>query len=381
MVPLRRVRVLVDYRPALRARTGLGEYVHELAGALQRTDPAPDLTVFTASWRDRLTAATARAWPRARVVDRRLPVGLLRWAWHHTGWPPIEWLAGPHDVVHSPTPLRLPARRAAQVVTIFDLHFLRHPEQATDVAQRDFARRVRDDVVRADHVIAGSAQAAAAVTAEFGLAADRVTITPLGAPSWADDVRTARAGRPGTSILFLGTLEPRKNVGLLLDAYERLRRRRPDAPPLIVAGAPGAGADLWRHRATTPPLAGHVTLPGYVTEADRRQLLTDARVLALPSLDEGFGLPALEAMACGVPVVVSPAGALPELVGDAGFVVPLGAPDAWATALEACLDDTRAAEAAARGTTRARQFSWAATAAATMGAYRAAMAVRRERRR
>lgn len=380
MVPLRRVRVLVDYRPALRARTGLGVYVHELAAALQRARPAPDLTVFSASWRDRIPAEAARSWPDARVVDRRLPVGLLRWAWHRAAWPPIEWLAGRHDVVHSPTPLRVPARRAAQVVTIFDLHFLRHPDQATDVAQRDFARHVRADVVRADHVIVGSAETAAAVSAEFGVASARVTTTPLGGPSWADDVRALRAGRPGTTILFLGTLEPRKNVGLLFDAYERLRQRRADAPALVVAGAPGPGADAWHRRAASPPLAGHVTLPGYVSDAERRRLLADARVLALPSLDEGFGLPVLEAMACGVPVVVSPAGALPDLVGDAGFVVPLEAPDAWATALEACLDDARAADLGARGTTRAREFTWAATAAATIGAYQAAIAARAERR-
>ncbi len=125
VVAFPRVRVLVDYRPALRARTGIGEYVHQLAAALTRLpDAAPAVTVFSASWRDRVSAEARAELTATRVVDRAVPVGALRWSWHHLGWPPVEWLAGPHDVVHSPTPLLLPASRAAQVVTLFDLHFL-----------------------------------------------------------------------------------------------------------------------------------------------------------------------------------------------------------------------------------------------------------------
>jgi alpha-1,3-rhamnosyl/mannosyltransferase len=119
---------------------------------------------------------------------------------------------------------------------------------------------------------------------------------------------------------------------------------------------------------------------GYVSDAPRRALFADARALVLPSLDEGFGLPVLEAMACGLPVVVSPVGPLPELVGDAGLVAPLGDVDAWTAALEACLDDARAGALGARGTTRAAGYTWHATATATLGAYVAAIAARAERR-
>ena len=108
VVPSPGVRVLVDYRPALRARTGIGEYVHELARALTSGAGASvDLTLFSSSWRDRVAAEVTAELPRVRVVDRRIPVAALTWSWHRRGWPAIEWLAGAQDVVHSPTPLLL----------------------------------------------------------------------------------------------------------------------------------------------------------------------------------------------------------------------------------------------------------------------------------
>jgi glycosyltransferase involved in cell wall biosynthesis len=123
-----------------------------------------------------------------------------------------------------------------------------------------------------------------------------------------------------------------------------------------------------------------VTVTGYVSDAARRALYADARAVVVPSLDEGFGLPALEAMACGVPVVATPVGALREVLGDAGLFAPLGAPDAWAAALDACTDDSRLRDLAARGLAQAARYRWSDTAAATLGAYRAAVATRAERR-
>lgn len=378
MVPSPCVRVLVDYRPALRARTGIGEYVHELARALTAgAGAALDLTVFSSSWRDRIAAEALVELPGVRVVDRRLPVAALTWCWHR-GWPPVELLAGAHDVAHSPTPLLLPARRAAQIVTVFDLHFLDQPDDARGQAQRDFAAYIRHHVQRADHVIAGSRYGASLVTGRLGVAPARVSTTLLGAPPWAADVQAARAGSTGRTILFLGTLESRKNVGLLLDGYERLLARRSDVPPLVLAGALGEGGAPWVDRASRAPLARHVTVTGYVSEARRRALFADARVMVVPSLDEGFGLPAVEAMACGVPVIATPVGALPEVLGDAGLFAPLDA-EAWADALDVSTDDTRLRAMAARGLAQAAGFSWANTAAGTLDAYRAAVATRAER--
>ncbi len=381
MVPFPRVHVVVDYRPALRAKTGIGEYVHELARALAATaGPGRTLTLFSSSWADRVDRDAAGGIGAAAIVDRRVPVRALTWGWHRLEWPPIEWLAGACDVAHSPTPLLVPARRAARVVTVFDLHFLRHPEQVAGAVRRDFTPIARQHVARADHVIAGSAYAAQLVMRELHVPAAQVTSTPLGPPAWADGVRTARRGQRGDRFLFIGTLEPRKNVGVLLDGYAALLARRPDAPPLVLAGHVTQAGQPWAARAAEAPLAGHVTVAGYVDDAARRALYTQARAVVVPSLDEGFGLPALEAMACGVPVVVAPVGALPEVVGDAGLYASPDAPAAWADALEACLDDARADDLAARGPARADGFSWTRAAEATWGAYDAAVRTRRERR-
>ncbi len=380
VVPFPGVHVLVDYRPALRARTGIGEYAHELARTLVASaGNSHAVTLFSSSWADRVDASVAREIPGAAIVDLRVPVRALTWAWHRLNWPPIERLAGPCDVAHSPTPLLVPSSGAAQVVTIFDLHFLNRPDHVAGHVHRDFAPLARAHVARADHVIAGSDYAARLVVRDLGLPEHKVTTTPLGPPAWADAVRAARLGRRGDRFVFIGTLEPRKNVGVLLDGYAQLLARRPDVPPLILAGHVTDAARAWAARAAAAPLAGHVSLAGYVSQAERLSLYTNARAVVVPSLDEGFGLPALEAMACGVPVVVSPVGALPEVVADAGLYARADAPAAWAEALEACLDDGRAADLATRGLKRAAMFSWARTADATWRAYEAAIRARRER--
>ena len=129
------MRVLVDYRPALRHRTGVGEFARALASALPGAMSSGDrLTLFSSSWKDRLPASPL---PGAQVIDRRIPVRLLNLMWHRAGWPPIERLAGPVDVAQSLHPLLLPARHAARFVTVHDLDFLDHPERASAEIRRD----------------------------------------------------------------------------------------------------------------------------------------------------------------------------------------------------------------------------------------------------
>lgn len=376
------MRILVDYRPALRERTGVGEFVHELARALcaPTTPPSADeIVLFSSSWKDRPAPTLACEMPAARIVDRYVPVRGLLWSWNRLEWPPVEWLAGDCDVVHSQSPMLIPTRRAAQVVTIHDLDFLKHPEHMTAEIRRDYPRLARSHATRADAVIVSSQYAAGEVSRELGLAADRVHICAPGAPSWASDVIRRRAGSRGQRILFVGTLSARKNVGTLLDAYALLRSRVPNAPPLTLAGHTTAASAHWEARLQQPPLAGHVAITGYVDQERRLALYADARMLVLPSYEEGFGLPVLEAMACGIPVVVSSRGSLPEVAGAAAAPVEPDDVEGLAARMTALLDDQPAERAARLGLEQAARYTWPECARAARAAYAAAMRVHAHR--
>ena len=381
------MRILLDYRPALRERTGVGEFVHELTRALSHAAGTDHYAILSTSWKDRPLPSVAADLPNVRIVDRRFPVRGITWAWNHLRWPPVEWLAGPTDVVHSQTPLVIPSNHAAQVVTIHDLDFLAHPERSEAEMRRDFPRLVREHSAQADHVVVSSHYAATQVSSRLNLPREKVTVCSPGVPVWAAEIARTRAstlgtlGTLGTCILFVGTLEPRKNIGGLLDAYGRLRARRPDAPPLVLAGRARSSVQQELQRTHAPPLVGHVQSLGYVTDAARRQLYRDAAMLVLPSMEEGFGLPVLEAMACGVPVVVSNRGSLPEVAGAAASPVDPSNPDAIAREMERLLDRDAARSAGSRGLEQAAKYSWDACAAAARDAYRAAMSARARRAR
>jgi len=373
-----KMRVLVDYRPALRARTGVGEYMHELVRAYTASHPADDVAVFTSSWTDRPAPGTA-AVLRARVVDRRLPVSVLNYLWHRTEWPPVEWLAGEADVVHAAHPLLIPSARAARVVTVHDLFFLSHPEQTAGEIRRDYAPLAAAHARRADAVIAVSQYTRAQVIERLGVDANRVHVCSSGARAWTT-LGQAPNLPAGGYVLFIGTLEPRKNLGVLLDAYERLAARGGAVPPLRIAGGTGPGAEAWLERMRRPPLDGLVRYVGYVADQEREALFAGARTLVLPSLDEGFGLPALEAMSAGIPVVVSNAGALPEVVGDAAVIFNPSDADALAYALgRLATDEAWARERASAGLTRARAYTWEASARALGRVYDAALSRRAAR--
>ena len=249
------------------------------------------------------------------------------------------------------------------------------------MARRDFPQLVHDHVRRADHVIAGSAYAATLVHGELGVPAARITTTPLGAPAWAADVRAARGAAPGDAFLFLGTLEPRKNLGVLLDAYAQLLAERPAAPPLVLAGRHTDAAREWLARLDVAAAGrDRCARPATSTRAMRRRLYREARALVLPSLDEGFGLPALEALACGVPVIAAAAGSLPEVVGDAAMLVDPRDVAGWKRALARCSTTARPGRTARAGRPAPPPSPGRDTAARTRDAYAAAVAARRERR-
>jgi glycosyltransferase involved in cell wall biosynthesis len=377
------VRVLLDYRAALRERSGVGEYAFQLGRALVAAFPpgghdALDLTLFSSSWKDRLVVPPELA--GATVVDRRVPVRALNFAWHRLEWPPAEQLAGRgFDLTHSLHPLLMPSRAAAHVVTIHDLDFLQHPERTHREIRRDYPALARRHAHRADRIVVVSQFTAREVERLLDVPLDRISVCSPGAPPWTP--RRTEPDRQLAYVLFFGTLEPRKNVGALLDAYARLAARRRDLPPLVLAGKATATARPWIEQIDRAPLKGLARHIGYVDPANRQSLYEGARFLVQPSYEEGFGLPVLEAMTLGVPVVAANRGALPEVLGDAGlFFDPLD-PDHLAAAIERAIDDPSfAARARSAGLARAKQFTWDRTARSVFAAYEAAVAQHAARR-
>lgn len=360
---------MLDATPLLGPRTGVGRYVEHLVRELAGLDSL-DLvaTAFTLRGAGALPAAVPSG---VQVRHRPAPARGLQAVWDRLELPPVEWLAGRADVVHGTNFVLPPLRRAAGVLTVHDLSYLRYPETVAAASLR-YRTLVPRGLRRAAVVLTPSEAVAAEVGAEYGLG-DRVLATPLGvdegwfaaAPMPAAEL--AARGLPERYLLFVGNVEPRKGLPSLLSALRLLHEDDPDTPPLVLAGPPGWGPAL--ETAALP--AGTVVSAGYLDTPDLRRLVAGAAVLAFPSVYEGFGLPPLEAFAAGVPVVASDLPVVREVTGELAGLAPVGDAAALATALRSALADP--GDPVARRA-RASAFTWRKCAARTVEAYRLAMA-------
>jgi glycosyltransferase involved in cell wall biosynthesis len=368
------LRILLDYRPALRQRTGVGEYAHHLAAALgRRLGDGDSLTLFSSSWKDRLRPDGI---PGAAALDVRVPVQLLNLAWHRLGWPTVERLGAAADVAWSLHPLVMPSAHAAQLVTVHDLYFLDHPEATAREVRRDYPALAGPHARRADGVIVNSEYTRDLVVSRLQVPLDRITVCYPGAPDWPARAEPSVAG----PILHLGTIEPRKNVNALIKAYLTLARRRADVPPLVLAGRLAAPFATLLSADDQELFRRNVSFAGYVTEQERLRLYREASMLVMASSDEGFGMPALEAMTAGLPVVAARRGSLPEVIGEAGLLVDADDREALASAMErVLLDGGLRRQLALAGIDRARRFNWDASAGRLLQAFRDGLLRRRQR--
>jgi glycosyltransferase involved in cell wall biosynthesis len=363
------VRVAYDVTALLGARTGVGVVTAELLERLAR-EPDLDVTAY---------AVTLRGHGRAREL---LPAGVrlaggvmaaqpLRRLWQRFDWPPITRWTGPVDVVHGPNFVVPPARRAAELFTVHDLTCVRYPELCTpDVLQ--YPALMQRALRRGAHVHAVSQFVADEVVALLGADPDRVHAIPNGLTDGREGLAAAGAKRAGGDryVLALGTIEPRKDMPLLVRAFDAVAAHDPTLR-LVIAGQDGWGVEAFTTALGSARHRDRVVRLGWVTDEVRADLLAGATAFAFPSVYEGFGLPPLEAMAAGVPVVTTRTGALPETVGDAAILVEPGDTDGLAAALVgATTDEALRAQLIERGRRRAASYSWDETASSMVRLYR-----------
>jgi glycosyltransferase involved in cell wall biosynthesis len=362
------VRVALDATPLLGTRTGIGHYVAQLTAALAK-QPDVDVVLTAFTWRGQHQLRDVEA-AGLTVHSRRAPARLLRLAWSRSNFPPVEMFSGDVDVFHGTNFVLPPTRRAAGVVTVHDVSFVLHPE-TVDRTSLAYQRLVPRALDRARAIVTPSNAAAADLVEVYGTDRERIVVTPLGVdPAWASAQPASPGwleahGIPDRYLLFVGTLEPRKNVHDLVQAHRLLRRHDPSTPVLVLAGAAGTSAIAFS--------PDDVVWPGYVAQADLRSLTAGAAALVLPSRYEGFGLPALEALACGVPVVTTDIPVLREVTGGLAEYVPVGDIEALADALRRTLAKEHDAAAINKRKAWAATFTWERCAAATVDAYRRAL--------
>ncbi|MHB1445159.1 MAG: glycosyltransferase family 4 protein [Acidimicrobiales bacterium] len=363
-----RLAVALDATPLLGFRTGVGVFCQWALDSLRRREELA-VSVFAISWRRRRGIAD-HVPSGVRVIDTPMPARPLHRAWSMGAVPPIEWFTGSQAVVHGTNFVVPPARRAARVMTVHDLTSVRFPELCDDYTRR-FPRLVRRALDEGAWVHTPSGFVAAEVVELLGAPPERVRAVHHGVPP-LDLPATGPDGLPAVSgpyVLALGTVEPRKDLPTLIRAFDLVAAEEPDLR-LVVAGADGWGVPAYEEAVSAAAHAGRILRLGYVDPALRSDLLRHASIYAYPSLYEGFGLPPLEAMLAGVPVVTTDAGALPEVVGDAAAMVPVGDVGAMAAALGRLLtDDSARAGLVAAGRTRAASYRWEDSAAGLSALY------------
>jgi glycosyltransferase involved in cell wall biosynthesis len=361
------MRIALDVSPLARNRAGIGTYVAHLLTALVRVAPDHDYWFYTPQPLPEKDLAVFGAYPQVRIIHCPSFLMGLRAFWDQV------------DLFHGLNfKLRGWGRRGG-IVTIYDLSVdrLGLPSRKLFGQRRSFLR-TRRTALRASRVITISEHSAADIVGLFGVPRQRIALVrPAVSPEFcpiADSGQIAAVkARYGIGrdsfVLSGGGSEPRKNIEMLVEAFGKAPRLR-DRMNLVVVGGMDRGAEAIRSAIGRAGLEQAVILTGHIPLDDLRALYAGCALFAFPSLYEGFGMPPLEAMACGAPVICSNASSLPEAVGDAALLVDPRDQEAWAQAMTNVAEEAELAQdLRRRGLLRAKAFSWEQSARDLLGVY------------
>ncbi len=371
-------RIAIDYTPAYEQGGGIGRYVRELTAALATEDPVTDYRLFVAgAQREQLPH------PPGPNFDWRTTILTPRWLariWQRAQLPlPVEIITGPVDLFHA-TDFVLPPTlpRTRSLLTVHDLSFLRVPDAASPSLRRYLEAVAPRSVERADHVLADSQATKDDLIEIYRTPADKISVLYSGVDARFDpvmDQMTLKAVLDKHNlkdikyVLSVGTVQPRKNYSGAIRALSRIRDQGIDLH-YAVAGGPGWLEDEMYRSIRETAMEDRVHILGFVPDEDLPALYSGARALLALSLYEGFGLPVLEAMACGTPVITSNLSSLPEVAGDAGILVdPLDSEAISDAIVKTLTDAALRQQLVAAGFERVKRFSWASAASQLKAIY------------
>ncbi|RUA17096.1 MAG: glycosyltransferase family 1 protein [Clostridia bacterium] len=364
------MKIAIDYTPAALQGAGIGRYTRGLVNALVPL-LAPEDRLLLLIPRGQTPFAHTN-WPD-QVRLHRLPLNdyLQTVFWHRLNTPfYVEWLIGKVDIFHAPNFLLPPTRKAKTLLTIHDLAYTLKPQYAYPPLRQFLEKVVPRSIRRADHVLADSESSRQDAIRLFGLKPGQVTVVGAGVeprfhPMSSKETEHVRIkyGLEWPFVLSVSTLEPRKNFDGLIRAFSQARQKASLPHHLVIAGGKGWLYDDIFAAVEEEHVQGLVHFLGFVPDEDLPALYNLADLFAFPSHYEGFGLPLLEAMACGTPSLATDTSSLPEIAGDAAYLVPSDDQEALVTGLAHLLTDAGArATLAARGPEQAGHFTWDAAA-------------------
>jgi glycosyltransferase involved in cell wall biosynthesis len=371
------MRIGFDIRPFLRQATGVGVYCKNLLFALADIDRTNSYYLFSSSLKDRFPQPSLPPFALFEFRDRRFPVRILNYLWQAWQWPPLDRFFHENlDLTHSPIPLILPTR-GKTIVTVYDLFFMDHPRLVGKEAKKYFRRRIEDSLHKADGILTISQFVRTQVLERFGLEESKIRAIHLGVDASFSESPAEEAlqsvrkkySLPLSFLLFVGNIEPRKNLVRLIDALALLDRSQKGIP-LVIAGKKERDYDRLMNRIRKHGLESQILLLDFLPSLDLRLLYRLATAFVFPSLSEGFGLPVAEALASGLPCALSRAPALPEIAEQAALFFDPENPEEMAHTIESLLcDEDLRVDLITRGRKRALDFSWEKTAEETLRFY------------